>query len=139
MADPLSVAGLASAILSLGIQVSGGITTYIDVLDCRDEDISSLRQRADTLQKTPRLVQTSLLQFQGDHQDATEAVHEYLDSCNKELKSLESLLVKLTAYDQPTTDRARRIKNKGKRLPFPFSRGKLDQLETKLRDSNAGL
>ncbi|RYP45967.1 hypothetical protein DL768_007749 [Monosporascus sp. mg162] len=118
MADPLSVAGLAIGVVSLGLQVTGGITDYIDALNCRDQDIALLQR---------------------DHQAATAAVRECLDSCKKELQVLESLVAELVACDQSTTGRKNKIKNQGKKLLYPLNRPKLEQLGTRLRNVNATL
>ncbi|KAI0436950.1 hypothetical protein F4803DRAFT_197268 [Xylaria telfairii] len=139
MADPLSVAGLATGVVSLGLQVAGGITDYIDALNCRSQDILLVKQQNESLQRTLQVVETSLSQFQRDHQVATVAARECLDLCKQELKALQSLVVDITACDQPTADRKSKIKNKGKRLLYPFSRPKLEQLETRLRNTNATL
>ncbi|TGJ81341.1 hypothetical protein E0Z10_g7415 [Xylaria hypoxylon] len=139
MADPLSVAGLAISVVSLGLQVAGGITDYIDALNCRRQDIMSVKQQNDSLRKTLQVIETSLSQFPRDHQDATVAVRECLDLCKQELKALESLVVDFAAYDQPTTGRKDKIKNNGKKLLHPFSRPKLEQLEARLRNANSAL
>jgi cysteinyl-tRNA synthetase len=135
----VTFAGLAVGVVSLGLQVAGGITGYIDALHFRDQDISSVRRQNDRLQKTLRVVETSISQLQCDHQDATAEVQECLNSCNNELKALESLVANFTACDQSTTGQKIKIKDKGKKLLYPFSRPKLEQLETKLRDANAAL
>ncbi|RYP92826.1 hypothetical protein DL770_000997 [Monosporascus sp. CRB-9-2] len=139
MADPLSVAGLGIGVVSLGLQVSRGITTYMDALNCRDKDIASLRQQNDSLRKTLQVVETSLSQFQRDHRFATTVVHECLDSCKKELNALESLVADLTACDQSTTSRKNKFKNQGKKLLYPFSRPKVEHLEIRIYNANASL
>lgn len=139
MADPLSVASLAAGVVSLGIQVSQGITAYIDALQCRDEDIASVRRRNESLRKTLRVVETSRSHLEGDHQVATAAIRAYLDSCNRELSALDNLVVHLTTCDDITTGLIDKVKNKSKRLLYPFSRPKLEQLEARLRNANMAL
>ncbi|RYP06294.1 hypothetical protein DL765_009565 [Monosporascus sp. GIB2] len=139
MADPLSVDGLAISVVSLGLQVTRGIADYIDALNSHDENIASVRQQNDSLRKTFQVVETSLSQLQRDHQAATATVRECLDSCKKELQVLESLVAELVVDDQSTTCRKNKIKIQGKRLLYPFSRPKLEQLGTRLRYINATL
>lgn len=139
MADPLSVAGLAAGVVSLGIQVSQGITTYIDALNCRDQDIVSVRQRNDSLRRTLSVVETSHSQLEDDHQVATAAIRECLASCNMELNLLENLVADLTTCDRFTAGLIGKAKNKGKKLLYPFSRPKLEQLEARLRNANMAL
>jgi hypothetical protein len=139
MADPLSVAGLAAGLMSLGLQVCACITEYIEALDCHEQDIASVRQQNDSLRKTLRIVEASLCQLQCDHQEAAAAVHDCLDSVKQKLKALDALVAKLAGCRQPTTSRGNRIKNQGKKLLYPFSRSKLAQLDTELRNANTTL
>lgn len=139
MADPLSVAGLATGLVSLGLQTYGGITKYIDALDCREQDIASIKQQNDSLRKTVQVVETSLAQLQCGHQRPTAAARDCLGSCKNELQALDDLLAQLTGFGQPTTGRRNKIKSRGKKLLYPFSRPKLEQLETRLRNTNLTL
>lgn len=139
MADPLSVAGLAAGVVSLGLQVCGGITSYIDALNCREQDIASARQQTECLEKTLQVVETSLAQLQHEHQTPTAAVRGCMDSCNQELEALRSLVVELAGPDQSAAGRRERIKAFGKKLCYPFSRPKIEQLENRLRIANATL
>ncbi|KLP00030.1 uncharacterized protein FFMR_02101 [Fusarium fujikuroi] len=139
MADPLSVAGLALAVVSLGLQVTGGITDYFDSLKSRDQDIASIIQQNDTLKKTLQVIESSISRFQNDHRTATEALRQFLDSSNDELKVLEGIVATLTTNDQGSTDRKTKARNKGKKLLYPFHRPKLEQMATKLHHINATL
>lgn len=139
MADPVSVAGLAVSVVSLGIQVSGGITTYIDSLSCRDKDIASIRQQNASLQKSLEVIEASLPQFHRKHHPATTAVHECLDSSKNELSTLESLISDLTSCDQFAKSRKDKFKSQGKRLLYPFSRPKVKELETRICNTNSAL
>jgi hypothetical protein len=141
MADPLSVAGLAAGVVSLGLQVCAGITQYMDALDCREQDIASARQQTVSLQKTLHLVETCLPQLQHDHRAATETVYNCIESCRNELEALVRLMADLAAScnQSITASRRDKIKNQGRKLLYPFSRPKLEQLETRLRNANATL
>ncbi|KAF5713071.1 ankyrin repeat-containing protein [Fusarium mundagurra] len=139
MADPLSVAGLALAVVSLGLQVTGGITDYFDSLKSRDQDIASVMQQNDTLRKTLQIIESSISRFQNDHRTETEALRQFLDSSNEELRALESMVATLITNDQGTTGRRNTARNKGKKLLYPFHRPKLEQMATKLHHINATL
>ncbi|KAF5536598.1 ankyrin repeat-containing protein [Fusarium napiforme] len=139
MADPLSVAGLALAVASLGLQVTGGITDYFDSLESRDQDIASIIQKNDTPLKTLQIIESSIFRFQNDHGTATETLRQFLDSSNDELKVLEAMVVTLTIDDQGTGGRRNKARNKGKKLLYPFHRPKHEQMATKLHHVNATL
>lgn len=40
MSDPLSVAGLVTGVISLGLQVAVEINKYLDALECREKDVA---------------------------------------------------------------------------------------------------
>ena len=139
MADPLSAAGLALSVVSLGLQLSGGIAAYIDALNCREKEIASVRHQNDSLQKFLQVIESSLPRFQPNHSAATAVVHEYLNSCKTELGALESLVSEFTGCDKPTTSRKDNLKAEGKKLLYPFSRPKLEQLEARISRINSAL
>ncbi|KAK2684067.1 hypothetical protein RAB80_002013 [Fusarium oxysporum f. sp. vasinfectum] len=139
MADPLSVAGLALAVVSLGLQVTVSITDYFDSLKSYDQDIASIEQQNDTLRKTLQVIESSISRFQNDHRTATEALRQCLDSCKEELKALESMVATLITDNQGTAGRKNKARNKGKKLLYPFHRPKLEQIATKLHHINANL
>ncbi|KAK2758044.1 hypothetical protein FQN54_004450 [Arachnomyces sp. PD_36] len=132
------LAGLAVGVVSLGIQVSGGITEYVDALNCRHQDLSSLIQKNDSLRKTLQIVEKSLSRLHHEHQDAGSAVRESLNSCKNELTTLKRLVDSFT-YDSSTTSRKTKIKNTGKKLLYPFNRPQLDKLEARLGYANSAL
>jgi hypothetical protein len=141
MADPLSVAGLAAGVISLGLQVCGGITSYVEAVECREQDIASARQQNHSLRQTLQVAQTCLVQLQDDgmHQAAAIAVRDCVHSSTQELKALNALVGELTGHGQPMTGRGNKIKAQGRRLLYPFNRPKLVLLETRLRNANAAL
>ena len=140
MADPLSVAGLAAGLVSLGLQVCGGLTQYLDALDSRDQDMVSVRQQTISLQNTLRAVEPSLAQLQPDHQAATATVCDCIAECKSELRALVTLVTDLSGCDHPPTAGCRdKLKSQGKKLLYPFSRPKVNQLETRLRNANGAL
>ncbi|KAK3897789.1 hypothetical protein C8A05DRAFT_47707 [Staphylotrichum tortipilum] len=129
MADPLSVAGLAAGLVSLGLQVCGSVIAYIDALDCREQDLASLRHQHNSVYKT----------LQRTHQRATAAVRSCLDACHAELEDLNDLVVGFSTGTRSETSRREKLRSQGKKLLYPFSRPKLEHLETRLRNANAAL
>ena len=142
MADPLSVLGLTAGLVSLGLQVGGGIKTYLDALDCRDQDIASVRQQNDALAATLRVIETSqvLSQIESEHQESTAAVRGCLDSCRAELNTLDRLVTDLAGCSTSmAVGRRYRIKTQGKKALYPFNRSKLEELGKRLHNANATL
>ena len=139
MADPLAVAGLAVGVLSLGLEVSGGIVTYIDALNCRSKDIASVEQQNDLLQKSLKVIATSLSRLRPDHAEAAAVVIGCLDSCKKELSALNTLVSDLSACDKSTTSWNERLMGKEKKLLYPFNRPKVQQLEARISNAIGAL
>ncbi|KXX81100.1 hypothetical protein MMYC01_204118 [Madurella mycetomatis] len=140
MSDPLSVIGLAAGLVSLGIQVSSGITKYLDALDCRGQDIASVRQQNKALEKSLAFISATLAQpsNQPEH-DGSAVLRECLESCNMELKALNSLVADLADSGESTAGMRGRIKNQRKKLLYPFNRPKLEQLDRRLCRANQTL
>jgi hypothetical protein len=46
MADPLSIIGTAAGLVSLGLQVYGGIKDYLDAIQTSQEDIAGIHRHA---------------------------------------------------------------------------------------------
>ncbi len=133
---------LTAGLVSLGLQVGGGIKKYLDALDCRDQDIASVRQQNHALAATFRVIESSqvLPQLQPKHQESTAAVQGCLDSCRAELNSLDRLVTDLAGSSTSTTvGRRDRIKARGKKALYPFNRPKLEELGKRLHSANASL
>lgn len=139
MSDPLSIAASAAGLVSLGLQVCGGITRYLDALDCREQDISSSRQRNESLQKLLPVIEFSLNQLRSDHHAVTAAAQDCLDACKTDFKDLENLLVDLTSSGRANSGKTSKIASHGKKLLYPFKRSKLQELNGKLSRTTQSL
>lgn len=98
MADPLSIAGLATGIVSLGIQLYHDLQIFIDIVKHRDEDIAKLTRQAATmcqvLDSIERSLQNSNQANNGVVDDATIA--PLLHASRQELFDLQQEVVSLT-------------------------------------------
>lgn len=139
MADPLSLAGLAIGVASLGLQVCGGITTYLDAVQCREQEIASVRQQNEVLNSALQAVESSLSRLEPSYQISTAAVLGCLDSCKTELNALETITTNLTNTDRAKGSLTGRIKDKSKALKYPFKRQNVQQLENRLRQASSVL
>lgn len=139
MADPLSLAGLAIGVASLGLQVCGGITTYLDAVQCREQEIASVRQQNEVLNGALQAVESSLSRLEPSYQISTAAVLGCLESCKTELNALETITTNLTNTDRAEGSLTGRIKDKSKALKYPFKRQNVQQLENRLRQASSVL
>ncbi|KAI0594823.1 hypothetical protein F4775DRAFT_572051 [Biscogniauxia sp. FL1348] len=138
MADPISLAGLGLSIASLGLQVCGGITTYLDAVRCRDEEIASVKQQNETLIKTLQVIRNSL-----SCHASTSPLPDAMSTCLKlfetRLGDLQILATELTNTHRPDDGLGKKVKDQGKLIWYPFKRPKLQQLEDKLSRANEAL
>ncbi|RYP43504.1 hypothetical protein DL768_009892 [Monosporascus sp. mg162] len=136
MADPVSVVGLVAGLASLGIQVCGGITDYLDAVKCRADDIASARRQAQSFKNVLQIIQTTVAQVDSNHQVASTAVVECIKSCEAELNTLESFVSELIGDATSLANFKGKIKEQTKKLSYAFNRSKLDQLEARLARAN---
>ncbi|KAK0744475.1 hypothetical protein B0T21DRAFT_389806 [Apiosordaria backusii] len=128
MADALAVSGLAASIISLGIQIGGGIIKYLDAVKGQDEQIAFTRRLADNLTESLRVIETFSTSFQPTHAAPTEALIRSLKNVDAELKGLEDLVARFT-----TTGRPSKLQATFKRhVTYPLERSKITQLQDRL-------
>ncbi|RYP62588.1 hypothetical protein DL771_009667 [Monosporascus sp. 5C6A] len=136
MADPISVVGLVAGLASLGIQVCGGITHYLDAVKCHADDVASARRQARSFKDVLQIIQETVTLVDSDHRIPATAVVECIKSCEAELKILESFVSELTGDATSPANFKGKIKEQTKKLSYAFNRSKLDQLEAKLARAN---
>ncbi|RYO81224.1 hypothetical protein DL766_002504 [Monosporascus sp. MC13-8B] len=132
MADPISIVGLAAGLASLGIQVCGGITSYLDAIKCRADDIDSVRRQVKSFESVLAVIQTALNQVDSSHRVSAAAVAECFQSCETELKALDTFVSGLTGGVTPQVNFRDKLKEQTRKLTYAFNRSKLNQLEDKL-------
>ncbi|RYP66067.1 hypothetical protein DL769_006129 [Monosporascus sp. CRB-8-3] len=136
MADPISVVGLVAGLASLGIQVYGGITDYLDAVKCCADDVASVRRYAQSFKNVLQVIQTTVTQVDSNHQVSTTAVMECIKSCETELKTLETFVSELTGDVISPANFKGKIKEQTRKLSYAFNRSKLDQLVASLARAN---
>ncbi|KAH9891412.1 hypothetical protein F4778DRAFT_333611 [Xylariomycetidae sp. FL2044] len=131
MADPLSIAGSAVGIASLGIQLATSIYTYIDALRGREEDLESIRQRVDTFRALLIAVESAEKKLA-----ASAVISPTLSlcqrNCRKELRNLHHHLQRCSSRTLPASSLAEKLKRGTQQLMYPFSRQELSRLEHRL-------
>ncbi|RYP22652.1 hypothetical protein DL765_001502 [Monosporascus sp. GIB2] len=132
MADPISIVGLAAGLASLGIQICGGITGYLDAIKCRADDIASVRRQVKSFESVLAVIQTALNQVDSSHQVSAAAVAECFQSCETELKALDTFISELTGGVKSQVNFRDKLEEQTRKLTYPFNRSKLNQLEDKL-------
>ncbi|KAK8140033.1 ankyrin repeat-containing protein [Apiospora sp. TS-2023a] len=134
MADPLSIAGLAAGLVSLSLQVTGGITEYLDALKCRAEELSYARVQNESLRKAIAVIQSLLAKTGPQYQSTSQNVADAIKTCESELHTLERIVAGLAGCD--TGSWRSRLHERGKKLRYAFDRTKVQQLAGRLSHAN---
>jgi hypothetical protein len=141
MADPLSIIGTAAGLVSLGLQVYGGIKDYLDAIQTSQEDIAGIHRHAvglkDSLDAIEGVIRTRSLNSPA----SADVAMSCLLSCHAELNALSGVLAELISSPSTSSTNALRTKiSEGKRkLTYPFKRSNIVKLEDRLRNANLTL
>jgi len=138
MADPLSIVGTAAGLVSLGLQVYGGIKNYLDAIQGRQDDLASIHRHATVLKNALEAIEAGIQSRSVINQTSAPAAISCLHSCGAELNALNSVLTEITPTSSapgPNTFRLKFKENKMK-LAYPFKRLNLTNLEERLQNAN---
>ncbi|KAK7973826.1 hypothetical protein PG989_015674 [Apiospora arundinis] len=135
--DPLSLAASVAGLTSLGIQVTGGISTYLDALKCRDEELETIRRQNGVLRSIIASIETTSFAIQSLPLSAAAAAAQSIKSCTEDLDELEIFVAQLSGSDLSTW--RLRLKDKSRRLHYALDRPKISQLHTRIGQSKATL
>jgi hypothetical protein len=130
MPDPISAAGTAVGITSLGIQVSRELISYYNQFKSFHDDVSSAVSRAERLEKVLELIKQHLQGHPRSQGIADEALNSILD-CEAGMKKLQILVKKCGEVQMPVTleDKLRLVR---KRLVYPFKKDALGDVNLTL-------
>ncbi|KAI8631711.1 hypothetical protein F5Y19DRAFT_473390 [Xylariaceae sp. FL1651] len=139
MADPLSVAGLAAGVVSLGLQVVGGLLEYLDAMKARPEELNAAKQQANDMKGLLLTIQDLLPQIEKNWPASANTVEHHVNSCRIELSALNDLLLELSQPEaQFSSIRVKFVEQK-KKLSYPFNRSYVGRLESRLAKVNSSL
>ncbi|KAI9720839.1 MAG: hypothetical protein M1812_002678 [Candelaria pacifica] len=141
MVDPLSTAGSAAGIVSLGLQVCGGLISYCRAWRSRDKDIEEARERLTELELTLKHVAgiLSVVEILDDNApNDLRLAHHKIRSCTKNLNNLHSALIESEEISQPAgvLDRAHNIRL---RSMYLFDKEKFKDLRSSVAETNINL
>ncbi|EEU34027.1 uncharacterized protein NECHADRAFT_85464 [Fusarium vanettenii 77-13-4] len=132
MPDPLSVAGSAVGIVSLGIQVCQGLVWYFNSVQGRKQDIEGGLGEVQTLASIFYSLNDIIPKI--NQAQCTEAtmIRQCLKNSEEMLLELYQSLIRLRGLRQSTTD-GDKMGEKARMLLYPFRAGKLEALRESLR------
>lgn len=134
MADPVSLAASIAGLISLGLQVTSGISNYIDAVNCRDQELRDVRQQNDLLKQTLVIIETTSSRLEKWSPEITSVVKQSVEANKDSLNALESFVAQKLAGVDVGTWRSRLGK-----LHYAFDRPKLQQLCNRVSRTQSGL
>ena len=142
MADPVSIVGLVTGLLSLGLQAQEKLRKYFGTVSGQREEIANLSRQADllalTLSSLQRSTQTSITL----HRISNAAVTPNLLHCREQLELLRNEISsweETYAVPPPATALREKLKKTAKKFDYPRQRDSLSSLETKVQSAVASL
>ncbi|KAJ4138676.1 hypothetical protein NW768_002529 [Fusarium equiseti] len=130
MSDPLSVAGTAVGITSLGIQVCQSLVKYLRAIRGRKEDIAEGVREVDRV--VALLSSLNRLLPRVGSVNGTVQLRECLKNCHTELKKIQTLLAELEG-EQQSNKAMQRAANAMRSITYPFQQEKLTAFRQSLR------
>ena len=130
MSDPLSVAGTAVGITSLGIQVCQGLIKYLRAVRGRKEEIAEGVREVDRVVSLLSNLNRLLPRIRSA--EGTVQLRDCLKNCRTELKNIQTLLAELKDVQQ-SNKAMQRAANAMRSITYPFQQEKLTALRQSLR------
>ena len=140
MAEPVGIVGTAAGIVSLGLQLYGGLKVYLDDFKSRDDYVVKTLHHLDYLHKLLDSIRLIIPDLENERLVPSQIVAASLYNCEAELKALNGEIQKHALDDEiqknPRTgapsDRKGKAKETRKRLLFPFARRELEKLASRV-------
>ncbi|KAI0190513.1 hypothetical protein EV127DRAFT_481190 [Xylaria flabelliformis] len=139
MADPLSIAGLVTSVVSLGLQVVGGLSDYLNAVKARAEDLSSANQQATNMKDLLLTIQDLLPQIKTSWPTSATLLERHIQSCNTEISALYTMVSELSQPASSSSGIRLKLAEQKQKLTYPFNRNHLSNLEERLVKVNSAL
>ncbi|KAI1748981.1 hypothetical protein F4782DRAFT_338738 [Xylaria castorea] len=139
MADPLSIAGLVTGVISLGLQVVGGLSDYLDAVKGRAEELSSAKRQTTNMKDLLLVIEDLLPQVKNTRPTSATSLERHIQSCNTEISALYVLVSKLSQPASSSSGIRLKLAEQKQKLTYPFKRSHLGHLEERLIKVNSAL
>ncbi|KAK7436787.1 hypothetical protein Landi51_12401 [Colletotrichum acutatum] len=136
-AESVGLAASVAGLLSLGLQITGGIVKYMDAFEGREDELRNVKKQNDNLAVTLRAMKTVLAGLQGQSTAVAAALDQNIRGCEEDLRAVEALCIQLS--DRAGSTWTNRLGNKKKKVTFAFHRPKLRDLELQLQKAHGAL
>ena len=139
MSDPLSIAGGAAGIISLGIQVTQSLVDFYNSYKALDSDLVSITQRLECLLEIFHSLAKAVSDrnFQAEDRNLVRKIEKSIEACDDLIQELQDECKKLTKTSLKGVRDAARIA--GRRALYPFRKSTLQKLDEDIDDINSSL
>ncbi|KAI1126305.1 hypothetical protein F5Y10DRAFT_244983 [Nemania abortiva] len=131
MADPVSVVGTAVGVVSLGLQVYGGLKQYLHDLNSRNTRVAKTLAYLEQLKATLDAIGTASQSLRTQHQAPADAVLSCLHSCSTEMRDLQRKLQETQPSQQISVKG--KMKEFKKKFEYPFHISTLEEMGENLK------
>lgn len=139
MADPVSVAGTAVGVISLGIQVTQSLVNFYNSYKGQKSDLAHTTERLDGLLEILQSLQKTLSdrKFQADERSFLEGVETSIKNCEELIEELQHEWQQLSKASSKGI--MGNIKIAGRRVTYPFRQSTLQKLDESIDEIRANL
>ncbi|KAI1427539.1 hypothetical protein F5Y12DRAFT_712073 [Xylaria sp. FL1777] len=134
MGDPLSVAGTAVGVVSLGIQVTQSLFQYYTALKSQNTDIRYTMKKIHDLLETFKCLSNHIdnRRFRADEEGLIKKIESHIEGCEEIIKELEEEAVKFK--ETPIVSIRSAIQTTVRRAAYPLRQSTLKKLEEDVDD-----
>lgn len=136
MADAIGLAASVAGLVSLGLQVAGGIGSYIDGVKARREELTVVSTGVRNMQSSINVLRNGMPGLSASNQAASGAATSAMKACEEELRSLADHLNDLVEFPAQEHGFKNSVQQQKKKLTYPFHRPSLNNLERRLDSAN---
>ncbi|KAL8787489.1 MAG: hypothetical protein Q9195_007736 [Heterodermia aff. obscurata] len=139
--DPVSIAAGTAGIVSLGLQICGGLVTYCKAWRSHDGDVEKALERLTSLSLTLESLEKILSAYgidENDTADSFRVARDKIYSCTANLNTLHSVLVELESIGEPAgvLDKIHNIRLRSIAL---FNKEKFRRLQDSIKETQLKL
>jgi hypothetical protein len=136
MSDPLSVAGTAVGIISLGLQICGEIVSFCQAWRGFDEDIQNLNQKADSLRVPMKVLRQLIEDFSIPDPTIASDLEKKAQSIGKAMRRLK---IAIDRYSSVSSGKDDSLRFQLKKAAYPFRKEGLRDMASDLDSVQAVL
>jgi len=139
--DPFTAVTGAAGLVSLAIQVAGGLIKYYDEWSTKDGYLSSTLASLRSLQQNLVIIREATDKLPEDHFHGSAQVQNVIKQCEDGVGNLQALLVKCENAEPPASEKeaTEKLKVAMRRLFFPLKKQTLEALNVTVRNLGGDL